>query len=985
MFTFKKSVTALAIAASLGLAMPAMAGNNDGNIAGTVVDARTQQSVSGAEVILKNIATGYTKSLTTSANGSYRLGNLPVGTYNVSLQVAGYEPVSQGDITVSIGATTNVDLNLVAEGDNIEKIEVHGSAFSMVDVTSSESALNIGAVELSRIPVPRNLTSVALLAPGVTQGDARFGNYASFGGASVAENSVYINGLNVTNFRNGLGFSNVPFEFYDQFQVKTGGYSAEFGRSTGGVVNAVTKRGSNEFKFGANVYWQPADLREQSPNSKKTNGEYYIYNGDDERSEMQGNIYASGAIIQDTLFFYAIYNPRDISNDYTNGEKTTYNEATGDDAFWGGKIDWQISENHLLELLAFSDSATTSTDNFLYEPRTYNSTSFEETGGDNWSLKYTGYITDDFTVSALYGENEYTLTTKSNIQNDCELFYDTRDVQELGFTSSGCATSNDYIVEDGNDKREAMRIDFGYILGDHEIRFGFDSETNTSGSVQAYSGPDGKYWFLYDGTPGATLSNGAVIPEGVTQYSRSRLRTVSGNFETEATAMYIEDTWTVTDNLTIKLGVRNETFDNKNGEGETFAKIDNMIAPRFGLAWDPTGEGDSKVFVNIGRYFLPVANNTNVRLSGNEYDVYQFFELEGVNVNDYNGIPYLTAINGAQIGADQFNADGSVPDVSGIVDQDLDPMYQDEFMLGYQAVIGEGWSWGVKGIRRELNGAIDDMTISHVTQAKYGCDHPGGGGYVLGNPGEDMTIKADTDCDHEVDTFVTLTGEELGYPTATRTYNALEFTLDRQWDDVWSMSASYTWSKSYGNSEGLVKSDNAQEDAGLTQDFDFPDLMDGAYGNLPNDKRHQFKVYGSYSLTDNLLIGANFSLQSGRPITALGIGHPNGIPDYGDTYYLCTADCATDDPTYAFSPRGTFGETPWIARLDLSASYTMEFADSYEVNFRADIFNVLDAHSTTRVNEIAELGEIGQAEPDFGLTSGYQTPRYVQFSASIRF
>lgn len=66
------------------------------------------------------------------------------------------------------------------------------------------------------------------------------------GGASVGENAYYINGMNVTNFRNGLGGSTVPFQFYDQFQIKTRGYSAEFGRSTGGVVNAVTRRGTNE-------------------------------------------------------------------------------------------------------------------------------------------------------------------------------------------------------------------------------------------------------------------------------------------------------------------------------------------------------------------------------------------------------------------------------------------------------------------------------------------------------------------------------------------------------------------------------------------------------------------------------------------------------------------------------------------------------------------------------------------------------------------
>src|SRR5690606_7930803 len=127
--------------------------------------------------------------------------------------------------------------------------------------------------------------------------------------------------------------------------------------------------------------------------------------------------------------------------------------------------------------------------------------------------------------------------------------------------------------------------------------------------------------------------------------------------------------------------------------------------------------------------------------------------------------------------------------------------------------------------------------------------------------------------------------------------------LAKAWDEKWSMNASYTWSKSYGNTEGLVKSDIGQDDAGITQDFDFPELMDGAYGSLPNDRRHTFKAYGAYALTEDLTIGANFLLQSGRPTTAFGIGHPNGRPSYGDTFYVTNPD--TGDLTLV--PRGTFG------------------------------------------------------------------------------
>ncbi|KAG0922800.1 hypothetical protein G6F31_019762 [Rhizopus arrhizus] len=98
----------------------------------------------------------------------------------------------------------------------------------MVDVKSTESATNITREELSRLPVDRDITAVALLAPGAVKGKGSLGGQGiSFGGSSVAENTVYINGLNVTDFYNRVGFSSVPFSFYQEFQVKTGGYSVE--------------------------------------------------------------------------------------------------------------------------------------------------------------------------------------------------------------------------------------------------------------------------------------------------------------------------------------------------------------------------------------------------------------------------------------------------------------------------------------------------------------------------------------------------------------------------------------------------------------------------------------------------------------------------------------------------------------------------------------------------------------------------------------
>ncbi|MDV6329008.1 TonB-dependent receptor [Idiomarina sp. Sol25] len=979
---FKRTLTAAAVAAAMGMSATAIAQSTTGNVSGEVVTT-SDGRVENAKVTIRNVQTGYSRTVEVAEDGSYRFPSLPVGRYVIVANASGYEPNESQEFSISAGSSRELTVPLAT---NIETIDVSGTAISMVDTRSSGTALNIGEAQIDRIPVPRNATSVALLAPSTTAGDDRFGNLASFGGSSVAENAVYINGLNVTNFRTGTGFSDVPFEFYKEFEVKTGGYSAEFGRSTGGVINAITKSGTNEFEFGANVYYQPESFREQSPSTILSDGSVYIENSFDERSEMEGNIYASGPIIEDTLFFYAIYNPRDISNESTSGEGSSFNEASADDAFYGGKLDWQINNDHLLELLAFSDSSTTETDVYQVNQqtgdRTYGSTSYAESGGDNWSLKYTGYLTDDLTVSALYGKNKYSLTSSNNVQEDCNFVYDLRDSAPLG-TFAGCIGSPGYLTEQGEDEREAMRIDFEWFLGDHLLRFGYDTETNTSNALEGYSGPGGKFVYLRDGTAGGELDNGATIPAGVDQYIEERVRTVEGSFETENSAFYVEDIWSVTDNLTATIGLRNDTFDNKNGNGETFVEIDNMWAPRLGLSYDINGDGQSKVFANAGRYFLPVASNTNVRLSGNEYDVTQYFALEGTEISQYNGGDYLTYTAGDKIGGDRVNADGEVPDTRSIVDQDLDPMYQDEYILGYEAAFAENWSWGIRGIRRELNGAIDDMEISAYLDDTYGCH---AASYILGNPGEVATLGADTNCDGQLNETIDVDLAEVGYPVGERSYNAVELTLAKAWDGKWFMNASYTWSQSYGNTEGLVKSDIAQDDAGITQDFDFPELMDGAYGNLPNDRRHTFKAYGAYALTENFRLGANFTLSSGRPLNAFGIGHPNGVPPYGDTFYVCTANCTDDtvENEYVQMPRGTYGRTEWTPKLDLNATYTTELAGT-EIELRADVYNVLNSSAVQRRNEFAEDAFPGDPNKRFMAPTSYQTPRYVQLSAGIKF
>ena len=348
-----RTLTAVAVSALLSMTAPSVfaSGESTGTIVGVV---SADPTLGELTVSIESLDTGLRRAETVAAGAEYRFPRLPVGRYQVTVIGAGGRELGRSTVAVNIASNTNASFDLGGRA-GADVIEVVATRPSAIDLQTVDSGLVISEVEFDRLPVGRDVTSIALLAPNVTRGDSDFGNLASFAGASIAENAYFINGMNVTNFRNGLGGSTVPFEFYKEFQVKTGGYGAEFGRSLGGVINAVTKSGGNEFEFGGNLYRTLGGLQGDTPNSYHRDGRIYVANDKDQTTRTDVNLWASGPIVQDKLFFFAMYNPRDVEREYLLQEGTSFESSNSDDAFWGGKLDWQISDNHLLELLAFSD------------------------------------------------------------------------------------------------------------------------------------------------------------------------------------------------------------------------------------------------------------------------------------------------------------------------------------------------------------------------------------------------------------------------------------------------------------------------------------------------------------------------------------------------------------------------------------------------------------------------------------------------------
>jgi hypothetical protein len=443
------------------------------------------------------------------------------------------------------------------------------------------------------------------------------------------------------------------------------------------------------------------------------------------------------------MFFFALYEARKYEPVNTDNAGASFFEGKSDEGFWGAKIDWQISDKHLLEVLAFSDENRTLSDRYNFdlasgERGVYTGTTYSDNGGVNWAATYTGYLTEGLSMKVLYGENERGSTAGSPNDADCNRVLDARGTS----VNVGCTGTTQ--VLDRTDTREAARIDFEWALGDHQLRFGLDHETNTSDHVQYYPGPDRLLYEVFRvGASGATV-NGVPLAAN-TEYVRTRQNEVFGAFETINSAYYLEDNWSVTDNFVLNLGVRLEAFDNKTAEGDSYIKIDDMLAPRLGFSWDMKGDGRMKLFGNAGRYFLPVANVINIKQAGAFLDERTFYLFNGFQPFEYNGVTYQQPILGAQFGpVDNSQGDGTVGDFRGEVDADMDPVYQDELILGFQSMIGEKWSYGVRGIYRNLENAIDDMRI--LSTGIVCAGRPNRAGFVMGNPGDPLSIFSDTDC-----------------------------------------------------------------------------------------------------------------------------------------------------------------------------------------------------------------------------------------------
>ena len=225
------------------------------SIQGVVKDA-SGAVLPGATVEARNPLAG-TNTAVSSSDGVYRFPALPPGRYEITATLQGFKSTKIADTVLELGRNLTIDLTLSLASVS-EEVSVTAESSPVIDVKSNAASASITRNTIERMPKGRDFTTILRQAPGA-QAESKAGG-TQIDGASGSENRFVLDGMDTTNLQNGTSGKTVLLDFVDEVQVKSSGYNAEFGGATGGVVNVLTKSGSNAFHGQAGTYYQTEDM-----------------------------------------------------------------------------------------------------------------------------------------------------------------------------------------------------------------------------------------------------------------------------------------------------------------------------------------------------------------------------------------------------------------------------------------------------------------------------------------------------------------------------------------------------------------------------------------------------------------------------------------------------------------------------------------------------------------------------------------------------
>ncbi|MGB2845102.1 MAG: carboxypeptidase regulatory-like domain-containing protein [Candidatus Aminicenantaceae bacterium] len=953
-------------------------------------------------------------SATTDENGVFRLFSLPSGTYTITFSLPGFQTIIRKDIYLQIEQTITVNISMQM-GVVEEEITVEGQS-PVIDVKSTVKGKTITRDLFQSLPRGRDFTGLISIIPG-THYESNTGGL-SVDGATGSENMWYVDGTDTTDMHVGLQDQNIVFELVDEVQVKSSGYPAEFGGSMGGVINVITRSGGNAFHgdiigfyddHSKLMYGKSRDYLRIDPfddnAAELVNDDDLYWGGGKDRDpyyRMEGIFQLGGYILKDRLWFFGSFNPvyRQQKAPRYFLDDPAYVDESPEYDFYYKRWNWNGQFKLTAQPLAGMRVSASFVNNF-YKFRgsipDIDGTSAMDYEWGKYGFDYpnmSGNLNIDYTIGnnmLINLRGGYFRTNQTNQQIvGPESFYRfqySNDIYTADYAAQGLSSDlihfrgwmnwpgSDYEVKKSVRERIVGNFDltyYTYLAGEHAFKFGVqyirlhENEDYTLPHPRVYIYWDSAYYGLATGLP----------VDGTYGYYQIRGSFSSPygwfwDIHSDNWAVYLQDSWTIGDKLTIQAGLRTESeYIPSFSDLPEFADMkpikfdfNDKLAPRLGAIYDVFGNSSLKVFANFAIY----------------YDVMKLYMAEGAYggfkwISDYyelNDLDWTKIAASGEIDDEASQSGNGANTYVGTMnwripswdttDPGMKPVAQREITFGFEQKLTEEIALSCRVVQKHLIRTIEDVGVLTLAGEQY----------YNGNPGFGWTLPTTEGGQFDPQFWPC--------PKAKREYWGVNVALDKRFSNNWQGGINYTWSRVAGNYSGLSSSDeNGRNSPNVERNYDLWFLSYDLQGNelsgpLQHDRTHYFKLYGSYAFPFGLTVGLVGYGRSGLPLTTgVSMNNVNVYPNN----------------------RADIGRLPFTFWADLYMEYNLKIAGKYNMQVNLNIYNATNTstwqaqdttqnRSTIRVTDAEFLSETYDYRAELATGNYRDDPRFGEFTSKF--
>jgi outer membrane receptor for ferrienterochelin and colicin len=957
----------------------------------------------GVNVQVKSPALQGVRSAVTGPSGDFVFVNLPPGEYVVTFTLSGFQPLTRSvRLAASQQSRVDVSMGLTAVA---AVATVVGQAESISDTPQASTSYSSDLIE--KLPTARNILSSVVLTAGVNTNGPN--NNITISGSMSFENLFTINGVVATENIRGTPYNLFIEDAIQETTTSVSGISAEYGRFTGGVVNAITKSGGNVFSGSFRTSLTSDQWTERAPNLAIRDANYnppptetVQTRADDVNPRYEATL--GGPVIKDRIWFFVAGRLEEIKGTTQTLNTTNLPYESGlDEKRLEGKLTLTPFSNHTF-VGAYTRIDQEQT-NYVFPsipPMDFESVYDRQNPQELLALNYSGVLTSNLFVEAQYSKRKFTFENSGGRFTDLIKGTVVRDrARATGYNSPVfCAVCGPEMRDNDNYLVKGTYFLSTKGVGSHNITFGYDDFGGQRMSNNHQSGSD---YHLFGTT--SIIRDGVVYPQWLPNstilvYYPIPVKSQGSDIRTRS--VFLNDSWRLNDQFSFNLGLRWDKNDATDSFGTKTAK-DSALSPRLSVAYDPGGKGTLRFVASYARYVgAPAENQASAGSPAGSPAIYQYV-YRGPAINPVSSATTLvtTAEALAQIFAyfgvpgpgsyPSVNADAaSVPGVNLKIVGSLDSPNVNEYTLGVSGRFLEKGTFRVDGVFREYADFYNER-----------CDLTTG--KVQNSLGQTFDFRA-------IENTSAAEREYLGLHTSFSYRASADLSFGGNW----------TWSRARGNFDGETSGSGPVRYTGLL----YPEYIQEAWntprGDLAIDQRHRVGLYATYDLPFVPEALGIFTLSG---IQSINTGTPYGAAGtINSGIYVTNPGYATppgsSGVTYWFTSRDAF-RTPTIYQTDLSLNYSKAIGP-IELFIQPQVLNVFNnsnfrAVNTTTLTALSTGGgsnafvafnpftsapvqrpngdtSVKNANWDFGPNFGrptafssYQQPRSFRISLGLRF